>query len=138
MNIVDPTCAYVSPMRVSSCARLAHDDFICLIIICFLISLLFVRARNYEKKFPLVHGKDLHIQMFSYLSTRTQTKYRIIRSDFMALVPRSSCWRIYLSPTIFPCPRHEDNLVFGNVFVPCFCYFYRIMHLCQFFSSPQC
>ncbi len=33
----------------------------------------------------------------------------------MALVPRTSSWRVYLSPTIFTCRRQGDNLPFRTL-----------------------
>ncbi len=33
----------------------------------------------------------------------------------MVLVPPTSSWKIYLSPTIFTCPGQEDNMFFRNL-----------------------
>ncbi len=62
--------------------------------------------------------KDLLVwAVILYLSsnfTKIMTSLWINRNEFMALVPWTSSWKIYLSLQIFTCPRQEDILFFSN------------------------
>ncbi len=65
------------------------------------------QARNYEKNLFVQGISSAKIYLSEhlwYLSTKLAGVKFDNTSEYMALVPRTSNWKISLSPTIFTCP----------------------------------